>query len=187
MKHSLASVVHVHELHLTRGQRTGCYVLGLIMALLGGLAIVASVATTFFSVFFVGMVLLISGIVQMIHGFMMRQWKGLFLSLLIGVLYSVTGVLCLFHPAMTAAICTILIGMYLVVGGLFRMIFTAALRFKQWGWFFVNGLIAVLLGGLIMSQWPESSLWTIGLFVGVDLSLGGWSLVFLSFASPVKS
>ena len=40
----------------------------------------------------------------------------------------------------------------------------------------------VVLAALIWSEWPESSLWVIGLFVGIDLIFHGWSWMGLALA-----
>jgi uncharacterized membrane protein HdeD (DUF308 family) len=50
-----------------------------------------------------------------------------------------------------------------------------------WGWQAVNGVIASLMGVLVLAQWPVSGLWVIGLFVGIDLILYGWSWIALAF------
>ena len=49
----------------------------------------------------------------------------------------------------------------------------------------VSGLINLVMGLMIWSEWPSSALWVIGLFVGVDLLVHGWWLVML--AMSVKS
>lgn len=43
-----------------------------------------------------------------------------------------------------------------------------------------NGIIALVMGGLTLAEWPVSGLWVIGLFVGIDLIFFGWSWVALA-------
>ena len=44
----------------------------------------------------------------------------------------------------------------------------------------LNGVISLALGIMIWRQWPESSLWVIGIFVGIDMLFNGWSLIMLA-------
>jgi uncharacterized membrane protein HdeD (DUF308 family) len=53
---------------------------------------------------------------------------------------------------------------------------------EGWGWFFIAGLAALVLGLLILLQWPFSGLWFIGLFVSIELMICGWTYIFLAFA-----
>jgi uncharacterized membrane protein HdeD (DUF308 family) len=46
----------------------------------------------------------------------------------------------------------------------------------------VSALVTLVLGCMIFAQWPEASLWVIGLFVGIDLLIYGSWLVSLAFA-----
>jgi hypothetical protein len=45
-----------------------------------------------------------------------------------------------------------------------------------------NGIIDVLLAGLFLFNWPESSLWMVGLFIGISLLFDGWALVMIGLA-----
>lgn len=179
----LGSALHFGEIEAARTCWGGFLALGLAMTVLGGIAIWASVATTLFSVVFAGILLLVAGIVQVVHGFLAREWKGLFLSFLVGVVYFVTGLLCLANPAVTAMTFTLLIGAYCLAIGLFRILASLFYRFHYWGWVFFNGVVTAVLGILIVTHWPVSGLWVIGLFVGVDILLAGWSLIMLSISA----
>jgi uncharacterized membrane protein HdeD (DUF308 family) len=66
-----------------------------------------------------------------------------------------------------------------LVGGFLRAVFSVVLRFPAWSWVLLNGVVDVLLGVLILNGWPESSLWVIGLFVGIDLIFHGVGWVML--------
>lgn len=54
---------------------------------------------------------------------------------------------------------------------------------KNWGWPLISGLVSVLLGGMILAQWPQSGLWIIGLFIAIELLLNGWSYLFIALAA----
>jgi uncharacterized membrane protein HdeD (DUF308 family) len=70
----------------------------------------------------------------------------------------------------------------LLVGGLFRIILALSERFQGRWWVLVNGIVTLVLGILIWREWPESALWVIGLFVGIDMLFAGWSWVMLAMA-----
>jgi uncharacterized membrane protein HdeD (DUF308 family) len=46
-----------------------------------------------------------------------------------------------------------------------------------------GGIVTILLGGMIISGWPMSGLWVIGLFVAVELIVNGWTSVFVALAA----
>lgn len=157
--------------------------LGVLLLLLGLGIVSSSFYATLFSVFLFGIFLMSAGIVQIIQGFLAHKWSGLFLSLLLGALYLITGFLCATRPAIAAVSLTLWIAAFCFIAGLFRMLTALLLRFDQWGWVFFNGLVTFILGALIYSDWPVSGLWVIGLFIGVDLILAGWSWIVLALTA----
>lgn len=154
--------------------------LGILLVLLGSAVISSSYYATVFSIIFFGFFLVAAGIVQIVQAFLAHKWSGLFLSLLVGILYVITGALAVFRPELTAVTLTLWIALFCFAVGLFKMISSLILRFDQWGWVFFNGLITFLLGLMIYTNWPLSGLWVIGLFIGIDLLLSGISWIALS-------
>jgi len=67
--------------------------------------------------------------------------------------------------------------------GFFRMAYVLSTRVPNWGWGFFSGLLALLLGVLILSSWPQSGLFVIGLFVGIDLFFVGLAYIMTSLAA----
>lgn len=160
--------------------------LGVLLVALGCGIIGSSFYATIFSIILLGVFLLCAGIVQIVQAFMARKWSGLFLSLLIGIFYIVAGFFCVVRPASAAIGITLWIATFLFVVGMFRMLTSLILRFDHWGWVFFNGLVTFLLGAMIYADWPLSGLWVIGLFVGVDMILSGWSWIILSISASMK-
>lgn len=155
---------------------------GILLALLGTAAITAGVAATVASVLVFAWLLVFAGVAQLFHAFSHRPWQGFLLDLLVGVLYVVTGVLLLQSPLQGAETLTLLMAAFFLVGGLFRVGAGLGAGLPHRGWVVLSGIINVILGGLILAQWPASGLWVIGLFVGIDLVFGGWSLVMLGLS-----
>lgn len=157
--------------------------LGILLVLFGSFAVAYSCVTTLFSVVLFGAVLLATGVVQIVQAFMARQWSGIFVPILVGLLYSIAGIACLVNPTMSALTLTVIFAVLCFIGGLFKMIASAVMQFESWGWVFFNGVVTMILGLLIYSEWPMSGLIVIGLFVGIDMILSGWSWILLSLAA----
>jgi uncharacterized membrane protein HdeD (DUF308 family) len=157
-----------------------CFVsLGIVLMVVGALAIGAAFITTLTSVVVFGILLLSGGVVQLVNAFLARTWKGFFIHLLAGLLYLVVGGLMVEHPVQAAEGLTLMLAAAFLLGGAMRVIYTLMQPFAGRGWVIMNGFISVLLGISIWRQWPESSLWVIGLFIGIDLVFNGWLWVML--------
>lgn len=153
---------------------------GLSLVFLGMIAVGAATFTTFLSIYLIGILLLAGGIAKVIYSFWSKDWGGFFISLLVGLLYAVTGGIFLARPIQSAAGLTLLIGSLFVVSGSFKIVSSLVARFANWGWLLFSGIISLVLGVLVLSEWPEASLWIIGLFVGIDMIIYGWTWVILS-------
>jgi uncharacterized membrane protein HdeD (DUF308 family) len=178
----LARRVLRHELEAIRGHWVGFLALGVVLVLVGTVALAMPVVTTFASAFALGVLLLLGGAVQLVGSFWTRDWSGFFLGLLMGVLYVVLGIMFLRHPGDAVAAMTLFLACALMVGGLFRIIASLLYRFPHWGWTLAGGVINLILGIMIWQQWPEASLWVIGLFVGIDLIFTGWIWIILALS-----
>lgn len=174
---------HLSEIEDVRRNWGWFFALGVLLIALGIGIISSAVYATLFSIIIFGFFLIGAGIVQGFQAFLARKWSGLFLSLLLSILYIVTGVLCVAQPLQTAINLTLLIALLCFIGGLFKMITSLILHFDQWGWVFFNGLVTFILGFLIYSGWPVSGLWVIGMFIGIDIILSGWSWIILSLTA----
>jgi uncharacterized membrane protein HdeD (DUF308 family) len=53
---------------------------------------------------------------------------------------------------------------------------------KPWGWVVASGIITLLLGLIIVAKWPVSSVYTLGIFLGIDLIFigSGWLTIGLA-------
>jgi len=154
--------------------------LGIVLIVLGTIAIGSTFVMTIASVFFFGWLLIIGGVMAVIHAFWHKRWAGFFLDLLTGILYVVAGWMMVTNTKESALLLTLVIAMFLVFEGVFRIVAAIAARYPHWGWVMFNGVISLILGIMIWRQWPYSGLWVIGLFVGIEMLLNGWSLVMLS-------
>jgi uncharacterized membrane protein HdeD (DUF308 family) len=157
--------------------------LGIALIVLGAIALGATWAATLAVVLVVGWLLVLGGIVQVAHAFWARQWGGFFLQSFIGVLQTVVGFFVLGHPAASAAGLTMLLAVAFFVGGVFRVAVALTTRFEGWGWLLLGGALNLLMGMIILAEWPFSGLWVLGLFLGVDLLVNGVWFVSLGLAA----
>lgn len=156
--------------------------LGILLVVLGTVALGASVFATLATMVFIGWLMALGGAMQTLHAFTCRDWGGFFIDLLAGLLYVVVGFMIVANPAATAVTLTLLIALFLILGGIFRVTAALLVRFHNWVWLLLHGVINVLLGIMIWQQWPLDGLWVIGAFVGIDMIFNGWSLVMLALA-----
>jgi uncharacterized membrane protein HdeD (DUF308 family) len=171
-----------HEKGLLRKYWKWFMALGIAMLILGTIAISWScIATvTVAATWLFGFFLLAGGIGEIINAFWVGRWSGMLLHLLVGVLYVLVGFIIIDQPLNAAIELTLLIAIFLMVSGIFRVVFAVAERFAGSGWVLLNGVVTFVLGLLIYKQWPASGLWVIGLFIGIDLIFNGWAWVALA-------
>lgn len=155
-----------------------CWLLtwGILLFALGILAMAFSSFTSVISTIIIGLFILSSGIIILIDSFMSwwERWPGFFLHLIMGILYAAAGSILIKHPMVGSVSLTLLLGVFYIFLGAFRISSSISLRFPQWKWSLLSGVLALVLGILIIAELPESGLFIIGLFVGIDLVFVGW-------------
>jgi uncharacterized membrane protein HdeD (DUF308 family) len=156
--------------------------LGITLVLLGVAAMGAQLVVTLTTVLVFGILLLAGGVVQVVNAVLARGWRVFFLHLMAGVLHLVVGGLMIDRPVRAAEALTLMLAVAFLVGGSLRIVYVLLERFPGSAWVLLNGVVTLLLGVGIWRQWPGSSLWVIGLFVGIDLVFNGWSWVMLAMA-----
>ena len=158
--------------------------IGVTSLILGIIAIIGAQFTSLATIIFLGIILVAGAITKFIAAFWARQWSGFWLSLIMAALYLVIGFLCLMKPIGALVALTLIISALFLISGISKIVSSLFLRFENWGWVFFSGLVSLLLGILVLAEWPESSLWVIGTFVGVDLVIAGW--VWIAFACEAR-
>ena len=91
------------------------------------------------------------------------------------------GLALLFHPFYGLSLLTLMMAMFFVFEGVWKIIMSLSIRpANGWGRILFSGLISLLLGGLIWGEWPVSGMWAVGTLVGVDFLLTGFFLISLA-------
>ena len=170
-----------HEEHLSL-QRVWfpMLLLGVVSVIAGLFAISFTFAATMASILLLGILLLVAGVTEVLNGVLVRTGKSFALHLLAAALYLIVGVFVLEDPVQAAAVLTLLLAAAFFVGGLLRIVFAIVERFPAWPWIVLHGVVDLLLGVIIVTGWPGSSLRIIGLLLGIDLLFHGWSWVILA-------
>jgi uncharacterized membrane protein HdeD (DUF308 family) len=157
--------------------------LGVVFLIAGLIALSSVVMATAVSVTVVGAMMLVSGIAEIISAFSVRTWGKFFLWVLLGALYVIAGLLTFQNPILAAGILTLMLGVALIVSGFVRIFL--AMQMKEgtpWGWVALSGVITALVGGMILAQWPVSSLFVLGVFLGIDLIFAGIGWISMGLA-----
>lgn len=151
--------------------------LGLGLVTVGILSILFAFTSTIFSVIYLGALLITIGFFEGVKAFKVSKWGSFFLHLFLSILYILVGFYLVFYPAINAMSLTLLIALFLIISGAFKIIFAITKHVPHKTWLIVNGALALILGLLIWQQWPISGLWVIGTFVGIDALCTGISWI----------
>jgi uncharacterized membrane protein HdeD (DUF308 family) len=152
--------------------------LGVIYSIAGFIALGSVMMATVASVYVVGIMMVIAGVAEVINAFQVRTWGRFLFWLLLGALYIVGGFAAFANPLLAAALLTLVLAAALIVSGGTRIALAFGMRgVGPWLWVALSGAITLLLGLVILTHWPVSSLYILGLFLGIDLLLVGSSWI----------
>lgn len=156
--------------------------IGASLIVLGILAFGSTLFTTLATMTFIGSLMFVGGIIQLAHAFTCKNWSGFFVDVLSGILYVVAGFMVVANPGAGALAMSLLIAMFLLIGGIARIVVGLVHRVDGWGWLLFHGIVNILLAFSIWNNWPTSGFLVIGLFVGIDMLLTGMSLLMLGLS-----
>lgn len=156
---------------------------GIVLLVLGVLAVAIPPLATLTFTIFLGWLFLISGGIGLITTFRARGVPGFWWSFASAVLSVVVGVLMLLWPVSGAISLTLVLATFFILDGFALIMYALAHREQltgQWGWLLANGVIDLVLAALIIVGFPSSAAWAGGLLVGIDLIFGGTSLIIVA-------
>ena len=139
---------------------------GVIMVILGVLAVIWPGISTLAVDIYVGWLFLLSGIVGIASMFLAQNVQAFLWSLLTAALSLFVGIVLLWHPVEGAVSLTLVLIAFFIVEGVFQIV--ASLSYRdvfpgQWGWMLASGIVDLLLAGLIIKGWPSTAAWALGL------------------------
>lgn len=159
---------------------------GILLLLLGVAALLIPAIASLAVAIFLGWVFLIGGIVGLVTTLGGRHAPGFGWSLASAIITIVAGAVLLIWPITGAFSLTLVIAAFLVADGFVSMMLAVEHRRQmahRWGWLFLNGVIDVVLAGLIVWLLPASGLWILGVIVGIDFIFGGTALIGMALAA----
>jgi uncharacterized membrane protein HdeD (DUF308 family) len=176
------STPHASDMAPLRAGSGWIIALGIVYVIAGFIALGSVVMATVASVFVVGVMMIIAGVAEVFNAFQIKSWGKFLVWALLGVLYIIAGFFAFENPLLAAAVLTLVLGASLVASGLVRIFLAFSMkRESPWIWVALSGLITLLLGGIILAHWPVSSVYTLGIFLGIDLVFAGASWIGLGF------
>ena len=132
----------------------------------------------------VGWVLVFGGGAHLIAAFSGGGAGRVIWQIILGIVYLIGGIYFLMHPLLGLGTLTLLLAGIILTGAVLELVAYFRTRNEgASGWLLLNGLIALLLGGLIWFHWPSISVWAIGILVGINLLTTGISRLMLGIAA----
>jgi uncharacterized membrane protein HdeD (DUF308 family) len=153
---------------------------GIVMLILGCLAVAEPVIASVAVDIFIGWLFLFSGLLGLVTMFSARDASAFFWMLLTAALSLAVGIMLIWKPAEGTVSLTVVLTAFFIAEGAFQIAATLSYRNvmpNSWGWLLASGLADLLLAGLIIYAWPESATWTLGLIVGINLITTGMAIV----------
>ena len=170
------TVVGQNELDALQQDWRSLVMMGAANVVLGG---VACFTPLFGSTVFLGVMLLLVGIVQMVATVWSGPWRGYWPHLLTGLVYLLLGAMACGEIGSAAGVFAALVPLGLLTAGIFRL--TAALQQRFCGWYgaTMHGMVSLLVGILFFAQYPLDSPTAAGLLLGLELAASGLAWIML--------
>lgn len=153
---------------------------GIAVIILGLAAIIVPPIAGLFATVVLGWLLLVAGVVGLVATFRAREAPGFAWSLLSAVAAVVAGGLLLWNPLQGLVTLTYVLIAFFIVDGVLNIILGIVHRREltgKWEWMLVNGVIDLILAGIIILGFPGTLVWSFGLLVGIDMIFGGGTLI----------
>ncbi|HLW51422.1 MAG TPA: DUF308 domain-containing protein [Candidatus Angelobacter sp.] len=166
---------------LVRQASTWSIVWGVVLIIFGMLAIGSPMIAALAVNVVIAWLIVLAGIVHLILAFQAHGAGSMIWKLLVGVAYIALGVYLIMRPQIGVASLTLVLACLFLIEGILDIILYFRLSsLRGSGWMLVDGIVTLLLGGMIYFQWPASSAWALGTIVGVSMIISGVSRVMVS-------
>jgi uncharacterized membrane protein HdeD (DUF308 family) len=158
---------------------------GVVMVILGILAVAAPAYASVAVDFYVGWLFLLSGLVGIVAMFSAGNVSSFLWTFVTALLSIAVGVMLLWNPAEGTISLTMVLTAFLIFEGIAQTALSFSYRDVipgSWGWMLASGLSDLLLAAIIIWAWPTSAAWTLGLVVGVNLITSGAAVAMMAVA-----
>lgn len=155
---------------------------GIFFIILGSIAVIIPQVFSVGIELFLGWLLLVGGVFQIIRSVSMIKMPGVSLWLFIGLLQAVAGYFLVANPKGGVMTLTMLLTLFFALEGITKIFLSLMMRpLARWGWVFFSGFTALFLAIMVWAGWPATALWVLGLLVGINMIFLGWSLLNISW------
>ncbi len=163
--------------------------IGIGLVILGIISIARPAFAAIASTLVFGWLFIVAGVAQIIYAFLGRNLSQLVWKLLLGILYLGSGALILSNVLAGVVAITLILGITTFAQGALQVIFAFVMRpIPGWTAILVSGILSIILGILIWSQWPAGSGWLLGVWVGISLLTDGiWAIALSSPSGPRRA
>jgi len=159
---------------------------GILLVILGVLAIALPLLASIAITLFLGWMFLISGIAGLILTFWARQMPGFWWSIVSALLSLAAGILLVGWPGQGVISLTLVLGVFFVMEGVASIMYALEHRKElsgRWGWMVAAGILDLIISAMIITGLPGSAAWAIGLLVGINLVFGVATLIGMAAAA----
>lgn len=163
-------------------EKFGSYTLtiGILLVVLGTAGIVFPVMMSIMTSVFVAWPLLVGGIIWAVHTY--KHSRKNVMDWLKPALLFITGSLLILFPVSGVEVIGMFLSFYLLMDSFSSFsLAQSAYPTKGWGWMVFNGVASIAMATLFLAGWPDTSLWLVGLYVGISLLFDGWAMVFIGW------
>src|SRR5690349_8908815 len=166
-----------------RAHSTFFLVEGIILLILGVLAILLPPIATLAVTIIFGWIFLIAGLIGWVTTFAARGAPGFWWSLISAVIATAAGLMLLVRPVSGAISLTLLLIAFFAAEGVASILYALEHRREltgRWEWMAVSGVIDLVLAGIILAGLPGTAAWALGVLVGVNMIFGATALIAMA-------
>jgi uncharacterized membrane protein HdeD (DUF308 family) len=157
--------------------------LAVVLILLGILAIALPYATSLGIVRVLAWLIVFDGVMQLVQAFRAQSGGRAIWKFLVGLLYIVGGIYLLVHPTLGLIGLTFAMAVFFFVEGVMELANYISTRASNGSrWLLMHGIASLLLGLVIWRRWPISSLWAVGMLVGIGMIMTGVTRLMMALA-----
>ncbi len=176
------------EFELMQRHKGWLLFLGIVLLLLGIIGLSMEFMLTLVSMYFFAALLIVASLSHFADAFHYKGLKGILWQILIALLYLFAAIVIVYDPLLASTVLTAILAWLLIIIGVSRIVMAFYVKNTNgWGWIFFAGLCSLILGLLILLQWPISGLWVIGMFIAIDLIVIGWTYLFIALSLDSSS
>ena len=156
---------------------------GIVLTLLGALAILLPAAGSLAATLIFGWILLLSGGMGLVATIRARHAPGFAWSLLSAFIGLVAGGLLLAQPVQGILSLTAVLIAFLIAEGVVSIFYATEHRkgfSAGWGWMLASGFLDLVLAVILLAGLPGTAVWALGVLLGVNLIFGGTALISMA-------